>query len=86
MPQRERVRGWLAERGIATGIHYPTPIHQLAPYQHLADGSLPVVEQAATEVLSLPMFPHMTQEQVGRVCRAVQIADELMLTPEAIHA
>jgi dTDP-4-amino-4,6-dideoxygalactose transaminase len=86
MPQRERVRGWLAERGIATGIHYPTPIHQLAPYQHLADGPLPVVEQAATEVLSLPMFPHMTQEQVGRVCRAVQIADELMLTPEAIHA
>jgi dTDP-4-amino-4,6-dideoxygalactose transaminase len=86
MPQRERVCRWLAEHGITTGIHYPTPIHQLAPYQLLADGPLPVAEQAATEVVSLPMFPHMTQEQVGRVCRAVQMADELILTPEAIHA
>jgi dTDP-4-amino-4,6-dideoxygalactose transaminase len=86
VPQRERVRQWLNERGIATGIHYPTPIHRLAPYQHLAGEPLPVAEQAATEVLSLPMFPHMTQEQAWHVCRAVQMADELLLTPEAIGA
>jgi dTDP-4-amino-4,6-dideoxygalactose transaminase len=86
VPQRDRVRQWLDERGIATGIHYPTPIHRLAPYRHLAHASLPVAEQAAAEVLSLPMFPHMTQEQIGHVCRAVQMADELFLTPEAIGA
>ena len=86
VPQRDRVRQWLDERGIATGIHYPTPIHWLAPYQHLAHASLPVAEQAAAEVLSLPMFPHMTEEQIGHVCRAVQMADELLLTPEAIGA
>jgi dTDP-4-amino-4,6-dideoxygalactose transaminase len=86
VPQRDRVRQWLGEQGIATGIHYPTPIHQLAPYQHLAHAPLPVAEQAAAEVLSLPMFPHMTQEQIQHVCRAVQVADELLLTPEAIGA
>jgi dTDP-4-amino-4,6-dideoxygalactose transaminase len=86
VPQRERVRQWLDERGIATGIHYPTPIHRLAPYQHLAGEPLPVAEQAAREVLSLPMFPHMTQEQARHVCRALQMADELLLAPEAIGA
>jgi dTDP-4-amino-4,6-dideoxygalactose transaminase len=86
VPQRERVRQWLDERGIATGIHYPTPIHRLTPYQHLAREPLPVAEQAASEVLSLPMFPHMSQEQIGYVCRTVEMADELLLTPEAIGA
>jgi dTDP-4-amino-4,6-dideoxygalactose transaminase len=84
VPQRDRVRRWLDECGIATGIHYPTPIHRLTPYEHLADGPLPVAEQAAAEVLSLPMFPHMTPEQVAHVCQAVETADELLLTPEAV--
>lgn len=86
VPQRDRVRQWLDERGIATGIHYPTPIHLLTPYQQLAREPLPVVEQAASEVLSLPIFPHMSQQQIEHVCGAVEMADELLLTPEAIGA
>jgi dTDP-4-amino-4,6-dideoxygalactose transaminase len=84
-PQRDRVRRWLKSRGIETAIHYPTPIHQLAPYARLAVRPLPVAEQAAGQVLSLPMFPHLTQEQISHVCRAVEMADEA-LTREAVGA
>jgi dTDP-4-amino-4,6-dideoxygalactose transaminase len=41
------------------------------PYLRFADGPLPVVERCADEVLSLPMFPHMTDDQVEHVCAAV---------------
>jgi dTDP-4-amino-4,6-dideoxygalactose transaminase len=86
VPQRERVRRWLQGQGIATAVHYPTPIHRLAPYEYLSVRPLPVAERAADEVLSLPMFPHMTPEQVSHVCRALEVANELLLTPEAVGA
>ncbi|MDT4963578.1 MAG: hypothetical protein QOF87_3225 [Pseudonocardiales bacterium] len=86
VPERDRVRQWLHQRGIGTGIHYPAPIHRLAPYEHLSVGPLPVAERAAEVILSLPMFPHMTQEQVAHVCRAIDGADELLLPREAIGA
>lgn len=65
--QRERVRAELAQRGIATGIHYPTPCHQMAPYAHYPGGSLPVAEAAAAEVMSLPLYPDLSPEQVRHV-------------------
>ena len=67
--ERDRVRATLAERGIDTGIHYPVPVHQQDAYRSLAmpAGSLPVTEAAAPRLLSLPMFPEMTREQVQRV-------------------
>ena len=67
--ERDRVRAALAERGIDTGIHYPVPVHQQDAYRSLAmpAGSLPVTEAAAPRLLSLPMFPEMTREQVQRV-------------------
>jgi dTDP-4-amino-4,6-dideoxygalactose transaminase len=68
---RERVQKQLESMGVQTGIHYPTPCHQLDPYRRFTTQPLPVAEQAAREVLSLPMFPHMTNEQVERVCEAV---------------
>ena len=71
VPERERVQRQLAEMGIQTGIHYPLPCHQQAPYRPYAKGALPVTEAAAPELLSLPMFPHMTAEQVSRVSDAV---------------
>lgn len=86
VPQREVVRRWLQGQGVQTGIHYPTPIHRLAPYEALSEWPLPVVEQAAGEVLSLPMFPHLTPEQVAQVCRAISSADELFLRREAVGA
>src|SRR5213594_1860298 len=69
VPQRDWVREFLQSRGIATGLHYPLPLHQQAAYRylHLANGAFPVTEQAAGEILSLPMYPEMRAEQVDYV-------------------
>jgi dTDP-4-amino-4,6-dideoxygalactose transaminase len=64
---RDAVRARLAERGIGTGIHYPVPCHLLAPYAQFATGPLPVAERAAAEIMSLPMFPEMTLDDVEHV-------------------
>ncbi len=69
--ERDQVRAELARRGIATGIHYPTPCHLIAPYVGYCTGSLPVAEAAATEILSLPLYPHMNAEQAELVCSEV---------------
>ncbi len=62
---RDTVRQKLAEKGVATGIHYPIPIHLLDAYKHLGypRGSCPVTEKVADEILSLPMFPEITEDQ-----------------------
>jgi dTDP-4-amino-4,6-dideoxygalactose transaminase len=86
VPQRDLVREWLHGQGIDSGIHYPTPIHQLAPYQSLATRPLPVAEAAAEQVLSLPMFPHMTSAQVSHVCRVLRSADEMLRPREKVRA
>jgi dTDP-4-amino-4,6-dideoxygalactose transaminase len=72
VPSRQRIRRSLAEVGIETGLHYPTPCHLLAPYRQFAVEALPVAEGAAEEIVSLPMFPHLTSDQVARVCDEVQ--------------
>ena len=71
---RARVIADLAAEGVAAQIHYPVPCHRQAPYRRYADGPLPVAERTAAEVLSLPMFPHMTDGQVTRVCGALRRA------------
>ena len=70
--ERERVRAELTARGIQTGVHYPVPCHQQPPLKRFADGELPVTERAAEEILSLPLFPHMTDRQVDAVCAALR--------------
>lgn len=68
---RDRVRRELAERGVQTGVHYPVPCHRQPPLRRYARGPLPVAERAAGEILSLPIFPHMTAEQVDAVAAAL---------------
>jgi dTDP-4-amino-4,6-dideoxygalactose transaminase len=68
---RENVRAELAQRGIQTGVHYPVPCHEQPPLRRFAKYPLPVAEQAAGEVLSLPIFPHMTDHQVDYVCESL---------------
>jgi dTDP-4-amino-4,6-dideoxygalactose transaminase len=68
VPHRDRVSGALARAGIGTGVHYPTACHEQQPYRQFARGPLPAAEQASHEILSLPMHPHMTMQQVARVC------------------
>jgi dTDP-4-amino-4,6-dideoxygalactose transaminase len=64
----------LLAQGIQTGIHYPTPIHLLPAFAELgyAAGEFPHAEQAAREVLSLPMFPELTPEQREEVAHALR--------------
>ena len=76
VPDRARVQRRLAELGVQTQVHYPIPCHQQEPYRRFASGPLPAAEQCADEVLSLPMFPHMTDDQVAGVCDAVHAALE----------
>jgi dTDP-4-amino-4,6-dideoxygalactose transaminase len=61
----------LRQCGIQTGVHYPVPCHRQVPLRQFADGPLPVADAAAAEVLSLPLFPHMTGSQVDAVCTAL---------------
>ncbi len=72
-PERERLRAHLTERGIGTAIHYPTPIHlQPAYHGRLGDvGSFPQAERAAEEILSLPLYPELTDAQADQVIEAV---------------
>ena len=74
VPDRAQVQRQLASMGVQTQIHYPIPCHRQVPYRRLASGPLPVAERCADEVLSLPMFPHMTDGQVAQVCDAVLAA------------
>ena len=71
---RDRLRAHLAERGVGTGVHYPLPAHLQAPYAELGGGpgSLPHSEQAAREVLSLPMYPELADEDVAYVTEQVR--------------
>ena len=71
--RRAAVQSALAEAGIATGIHYPTPVHLTDAFSYLGygRGDFPVAEAAAEQILSLPMFPHITDGQVERVAGAV---------------
>ena len=68
---RPLVRAELELRGIHTSVHYPVPCHLQPPLRRYADGPLPITERAAQELLSLPLFPHMTDSQVDAVCDAL---------------
>src|SRR5207244_11479041 len=70
---REPLQKDLAAAGIGTGIHYPIPLHLAKAYEALGfrPGDFPVAEQAASQVLSLPMYPELSPEQQRRVATAV---------------
>lgn len=72
-PRRDMLREFLDRQGIQTLIHYPLPVHLQPGYADLGlgRGSLPQSERAADEVLSLPMYPDLTEDQLQRVADAV---------------
>lgn len=71
--RRDQVRKFLAGEKIASTVYYPVPIHLQPIYRHLGQhpGDLPESERAASEVLSLPMYPELTEEQIKRVADAI---------------
>ena len=70
---RDELAGFLRERGIATGLHYPEAPHLSRAYGALGyrPGDFPVAERLAGEVLSLPIFPGMSEEQRARVAEQI---------------
>jgi len=74
IPFRDRLKEYLANAGIGTGLHYPLPLHLQKAYRSfgLSEGSFPVTEKAAKEILSLPMYPELTEEQIKSVAAHIR--------------
>ncbi len=72
--RRDALMKFLGDNGIATGLHYPVPLHVQPCFKHLGykKGDFPVAEQLSACGLSLPMFPEMTEEQIGYVCGKIR--------------
>jgi dTDP-3-amino-3,4,6-trideoxy-alpha-D-glucose transaminase len=72
-PDRDALRDHLGQHGVASAIHYPTPIHLQPAYAEAAPGpgDLPVSERLAAESCSLPIFPSITDEEITRIAEAV---------------
>ncbi|HET9939947.1 MAG TPA: DegT/DnrJ/EryC1/StrS family aminotransferase [Candidatus Eisenbacteria bacterium] len=73
-PRRDALQSYLREQGVATRIYYPIPLHIQPAFAHLGlgPGTFPVSEQLAGEVISLPLFPGITREQIERVASCVR--------------
>jgi dTDP-4-amino-4,6-dideoxygalactose transaminase len=73
-PRRDELKKFLDANGIGNAVHYPMPLHLQKAYAHLGHkpGDFPVAEKASREVLSLPMFPELTDAQIQRVADVVK--------------
>jgi dTDP-4-amino-4,6-dideoxygalactose transaminase len=79
-PERDELKRFLHLAGIETGIHYPVPLHLTEAYQALgapSRGSMPISETLASEILSLPMYAEMSDEQIVYVVNALRTFIEL---------
>jgi dTDP-4-amino-4,6-dideoxygalactose transaminase len=77
-PHRDRLQAHLKAHGVGSLVHYPVPVHQQPAYQGRLPGgaALPVTEQAAREVLSLPMYPELNPADVETIIAAVRSFEE----------
>jgi dTDP-4-amino-4,6-dideoxygalactose transaminase len=76
VPNRDRVFSSMSEDGIGVGIHYPTPFSKLPAYSYLSSqiSNCPVAEKLSKDILSLPIYPGITQSQIEQVCFALNKA------------
>ena len=73
-PKRDELQAVLKEQGIFTGIHYPIPLHlqKAMEYLEYKQGDLPVTEKVTSQILSLPMFAELTDEEIILVVKAIK--------------
>lgn len=71
---RDELMNYLTQKGVSTLIHYPTPIHLQEVYKSLAytKGSFPKAEKVSSEIISLPLYPSLTQREVRYVCESIR--------------
>ena len=74
VPRRDALREYLHSKGIGTGMHYPIPLHFQKCYAHLSlkEGTFPNVEQSASQLLSLPMYPELGLVRAQAVVNAIR--------------
>ena len=74
-PNRDELQAWLKDRGIFTGIHYPIPLHlqKAMHYLEYKQGDFPVTEQAALQILSLPMFAELNDDEIEYVANSINM-------------
>ncbi len=72
--KRDELQQHLEAKGIATGLHYPIPLHLQKAFAHLGykEGDFPVAEKAAREILSLPMYPELNEEQITYISDTIR--------------
>lgn len=71
--RRDQLQQYLHERGIATGLHYPVPLNNQPAFAYLHDTDrYPNAELSCGEILSLPMFPELRDEQIVRICESIK--------------
>jgi len=73
---RDTLQSTLKNEGIATGVHYPVPLHQQPAYENSdqSKNALPVTERVAATVVSLPMYPELTDSQLERIVNAMSLS------------
>jgi dTDP-4-amino-4,6-dideoxygalactose transaminase len=71
--KRDELQLYLKDRGISTGIHYPIPLHLQPAYKYLSyqKGDFPITEQLSQRILSLPLWPEITEYQIDRICEEI---------------
>jgi dTDP-4-amino-4,6-dideoxygalactose transaminase len=73
LDDRDALQQFLGDKGIATGLHYPLPLHMQKAYEHLGykEGDFPITERVAKRLLSLPMYPELTRAQIRYVTDSI---------------
>jgi dTDP-4-amino-4,6-dideoxygalactose transaminase len=72
VPDRDELSAHLSAHDVGVGVHYPVPCHVHEPFGRYPRTELLVTERVADEILSLPMYPHLTTEDVDRVCSLIE--------------
>jgi dTDP-4-amino-4,6-dideoxygalactose transaminase len=73
-PERDSLKSFLEQKGIATGMHYPVPVHLQEAWREYGgeEVSLPVTEKITREILSLPMYPELTEGEIYYICGSIR--------------
>ena len=80
--KRDELANALAESGIATAIHYPIPLHLQPSFQYLgySEGDFPVSEKCGNEVLSIPLYPELSADDIDLICsEVIEICEKLKI-------
>ena len=74
VPNRENFQSFLKDNSVGTSIHYPMPLHLQKAYKHLGykEGDFPISEKCAREIVSLPMFPELTRQEIEYACTIIR--------------